>query len=360
MNQIKWLLLPILILGGNALAHPDSSLLQVGVHPFPPFIIQTEEGNLNGLCVDLWEDLADELGGSYRYVVFNDPIGMIRTLDFGEIDISINPLHVNSTRLDMFEVSQPFFVSSVGVATTSVARGRLQVFLRNFFSLDFLKIILLLLFIIFCFGALLWAVERRHNRFQFRSGFAGLLDGLWWAAVTMTTVGYGDKAPRTQAGKTVAIVWMFTAVIIISGFTATIASTLTVNSLAAKIERLQDIRSVDRIGTVSATSSEDFLVSHEIIPTHTYEDALPALRALARQEIDIVVYDRTVMRYLIQEHQLNGKIQLLSAHFNNQYRSFLMPRGSRLRQRLDPPLVRRINRADWQEVLRKYGLERNE
>jgi ABC-type amino acid transport substrate-binding protein len=334
---------------------PDT--VRVGVHPFPPFIIQNEDGSFTGLCVDLWEDIARELEVDYTYVRYTDPIGMVRALDFREIDIAINPLYVSSVRLNMFEVSQPFFISSVGVATTSITRSQFQVFLRNFFSVDFLKIVLVLFGILLAFGTLLWAVERGENRYQFRPGLPGLLDGLWWAAVTMTTVGYGDKAPKTQAGRTIAIVWMFSAVIIVSGFTATIASTLTVNSLAAKIERLEDLHTVERVGTVNATSSEDYLVSHDVLPTHEYDTPMQALQALARQEINVVVYDRTVMRYLINREQLDGKIQLLPVTFNKQYRSFLMPRGSALRQRLDPLLVRRINRADWREVLRTYNLE---
>jgi polar amino acid transport system substrate-binding protein len=335
----------------------ERDTLRVGVFPDPPFIIREEVQAYSGLCIDLWEEIAMELELAYKYVEFNDLIGMIRALDYKEIDVSINPLSVSSTRLKMFEVSQPFYISSIGVATTMQTRSQFSMFLGNFFSTDFLKVVLLLLLIIFVFGTLLWAVEHRYNKFQFRPGLRGLLDGLWWSAVTMTTVGYGDKAPKTTVGKTIAIIWMFTAVIIISSFTATIASTLTVNSLAAKIERLEDLQTTERIGTVGATSGEDFLVSHDILPTETYETPLTALRELARGEVDVVVYDKTVMRYLINQEQLDGKIQLLPVTFNKQYRSFLLPKGSPLHQAINPLLVSRINRVSWQDVLQRYNLE---
>jgi hypothetical protein len=74
--------------------------------------------------------------------------------------------------------------------------------------------------------------------------------------------------------------------------------------------------------------------------------------------VDVIVYDRTVMRYLINRETLDGSVQLLPVTFNKQYRSFLMPRGSHLRRRLDPLLVQRINQTDWREVLRTYNLER--
>ena len=335
----------------------DSTWVRVGVYPDPPFIIEEDGRHFSGLCVDLWEEIANDLGIDYEYVAFSDLIGMVRALDYREIDLSINPLSVSSTRLKMFEVSQPFYISSIGVATTTQSRSQFSIFLSNFFSLDFLKVVLLLLLVIFVFGALLWAVEHRYNQYQFRPGLLGLLDGLWWSAVTMTTVGYGDKAPKTVVGKTIAIIWMFTAVVIISSFTATIASTLTVNSLAAQIEHLEDLQGTEHIGTVGATSGEDFLVSHEIYPAETYDTPLDALRALARRDVDVVVYDKTVMRYLINEHQLNGKVHLLPVTFNKQYRSFLLPKGSPLYESINPLLVSRINRVSWQEVLQRYNLE---
>lgn len=73
-------------------------------------------------------------------------------------------------------------------------------------------------------GVLLWLVERKRNSDQFGGSVAeGIGSGFWWSAVTMTTVGYGDKAPVTLIGRFMATIWMFASVITISGFTAAIS-----------------------------------------------------------------------------------------------------------------------------------------
>jgi voltage-gated potassium channel len=49
-------------------------------------------------------------------------------------------------------------------------------------------------------------------------------DALWWAIVTVTTVGYGDRYPTTEAGRAVAVVLMLLGISLIGVLTATIAS----------------------------------------------------------------------------------------------------------------------------------------
>lgn len=53
--------------------------------------------------------------------------------------------------------------------------------------------------------------------------------------VTMTTVGYGVKAPRTPGGRIVALIWMFANIFLVTVSTAAITSSLTVGELSGKV-----------------------------------------------------------------------------------------------------------------------------
>jgi voltage-gated potassium channel len=49
-------------------------------------------------------------------------------------------------------------------------------------------------------------------------------EALWWAIVTVTTVGYGDRFPITGGGRTVAVILMLVGIGLIGVLTATVAS----------------------------------------------------------------------------------------------------------------------------------------
>jgi voltage-gated potassium channel len=49
-------------------------------------------------------------------------------------------------------------------------------------------------------------------------------DALWWAIVTVTTVGYGDRFPVTEGGRVVAVILMLVGIGLIGVLTATVAS----------------------------------------------------------------------------------------------------------------------------------------
>ena len=58
----------------------------------------------------------------------------------------------------------------------------------------------------------------------FNSGISNPLEGIWYALVTVTTVGYGDIVPSTWAGKVFAAILLFFGYLIFSLLTAHISS----------------------------------------------------------------------------------------------------------------------------------------
>lgn len=327
--------------------------IKVGIKETPPFIIK-KGSEYSGVSIDLWEQVAGELGQSYEYRMYDLP-GLLEALRKKEIDICINPLTVTSDRVREFDFTQPFYISSLAIAVRKKEQSYLVLFLRNFFTVNFLKAVFLLFVVIFIFGFLVWLVERKRNPEQFQPDLKGVGEGIWWSAVTMTTVGYGDKAPSTLAGRIIATVWMFTAVIIISSFTASIASSLTVGRLSSDIKGLEDLKS-HRTGVVQASSSEAFLGTQGIA-TEEYSSPIDGLKALSNDELDAFVYDKPIMSYLIFNNNLNGDIQILPKTFNTQYYSFSLPKGNAMLDQLNPVLLEEISTVRWKTILSQYNLE---
>ena len=72
-------------------------------------------------------------------------------------------------------------------------------------------------------GYLLWFSERWGKQPSFPRRFVeGTYDTIWWAFVTMTTVGYGDRVPITLVGRVIAVLWMLFSIIGTSCITSAI------------------------------------------------------------------------------------------------------------------------------------------
>jgi voltage-gated potassium channel Kch len=66
-------------------------------------------------------------------------------------------------------------------------------------------------------------------------------DGLWWAVVTATTVGYGDISPTTSGMRIVAVAVMFTGILTAAIVTASVAAAI----VATKLEAANQTQAID-------------------------------------------------------------------------------------------------------------------
>jgi len=74
--------------------------------------------------------------------------------------------------------------------------------------------------VVFVAGLAILDTERTAANTQ----ISNLGDGIWWAFVTITTVGYGDIYPTTQLGRVIAAGVMVAGIALLGVVTATLAS----------------------------------------------------------------------------------------------------------------------------------------
>lgn len=107
-------------------------------------------------------------------------------------------------------------------------------------------------------GVLFYAIENGRN-----NQIKNIFDGIWWAVVTLTTIGYGDVYPMTFGGRILAIILALVGIglvalptgILTSGFIRALRSEKKIIHLAEEfqeeekeqdelVERVQEIESV--------------------------------------------------------------------------------------------------------------------
>jgi voltage-gated potassium channel len=126
-------------------------------------------------------------------------------------------------RIEPVLVALPFFqVSKVlGVEEASVLWGeglaRFGAILRH---RGLFRVLLAATGLVFL-GAWVDLLCENHAR---GSNIHSYADSLWWAVVTVTTVGYGDHFPITAGGRAVAVILMLIGIGLIGTLTATVAS----------------------------------------------------------------------------------------------------------------------------------------
>ncbi|XP_022795614.1 uncharacterized protein LOC111334188 isoform X1 [Stylophora pistillata] len=86
-------------------------------------------------------------------------------------------------------------------------------------------------------GIVMWGLDTWYNPEEFpRSFIKGSGEGFWWAFVTMTTVGYGDRSPRGFLARIFAIVWVLVGLVITSIFTGVVTTSLTAITLSTDVK----------------------------------------------------------------------------------------------------------------------------
>lgn len=343
----------LLLLAATAIgAELAPERLKVGVFDHPPFAQKDENGQWSGLAIDLWERVASEMERPFEYVQITLESAVEDTAS-GRVDLVAGALGVSADRERRVDFTQPFLSTSTAVAMTRHTRLPHWIdFLRDMFGHGLLPIVLLLVGALVAFSLLLWIVERRSNHAHFGGKpMHGFGSALWFAAVTMTTVGYGDKTPRTAPGRALAFVWMFAGVFIVGIFTATLASSIAISRTQTSITRVSDLASF-RNGVVAGSLAQRLLGSAGI-RAQAFESVEEGLAALQNGSITAFVDIEISLRYVVNENYA-GEMFIESLPSNHVGMAFAVKQGMDLIEPINIALIEATSGPDWSREIERW------
>lgn len=358
--MLRLLGLLIGLVGLVDLSPVSAKTLRVGLSGSPPFVMAQSDDlsdlalkslnsgdvslsnrNVEGISIQIWEEVAERLDQTFQYVQLPNTDANVNAVADGAVDLAVGPISITPDRLanPKIDFTQPYFHGHQGVMLPMKAPG-IWARLKPFFGWAALSSLGGLLVLLFLVGNLMWLAERRRNVEHFpRDYLHGVGNGMWFALVTLTTVGYGDRSPTTRTGRVIAGVWMVMSLLALSSITAGLASAFTVslsNLEPSAIRDRADLRG-KTVAVVSGTTSNTWakLYGARAIDTTNLETSI---ELLGKNKVDAVLFDAAPLRYYLRQNP-QAPFKMAPFTLASQTYGFVLPTNSDLRTPIDVVLL---------------------
>ncbi len=326
--------------------------LRVATREIPPFVFQ-ENGKLAGFSIDLWQSIAGEMKIGSAMVVNPAVPELLAAVKSGKAELGIAAISITAERSTEFDFSQPMFDAGLQILVREQSSGGSSVtealgVLLSFAVLPFVGVTLLFILVP---AHIVWWSERRHPRgmIENRSYFPGIFEACWWAASTLAT--QADQMPRSPVGRVIGVLWMFTAVVFVAYFTATVTSSLTVQQLQGDIKGPEDLPG-KQVATTTGSTSAAYLRQLNLEPLE-FARIDQAYDALLKGQADAVVFDSPVLLFYAA-HQGKGKVNVVGAVFRKESYGIIFPQNSPYRRPVNAALLTLKENGTYQKLYDKW------
>ena len=325
--------------------------LRVGMAGDPPSVIKSKSGQVSGIGVTYWQELAQVLNLDYDLIYYSTVEESLAALAEGKLDLVFGEISITAERIAQFDFTQPMIRGRLTLLLPS-SPPTLWNTIKPFLGWAFLSSVGGIFLCLFVVGNLLWLAEHRYNSQQFpNSYFQGVAEGMWCALATLTTVGYGDRFPVTTLGRYVAGIWMILSLVVVTSLTAGIATTLAVafsNQPSERFKRPRDL-SRARIATVEKGSAATSWAKFYQARVSETEYLSEAIALLASGQVDGVVYERDALKYYLHQHP-QALYQMANFNFGSQSYGIALPLNSPLTQKLNQLILQLNIQLRFQEI----------
>ena len=328
--------------------------LRVAVYDVPPYGAVGSDGALSGLSVDLWRRVAEELEWEYRLTPVSQMETILSGLEQGRFDAAIGAITITPEREERVDFSYPTHRSGVAVALRKETGPLAAILSYGAAVADLGYLIVGILALLLLLGVVIWLIERpdRSGKLPPEDSVANLRDGLYWAVVTMTTVGYGDKTPKTHLGRFVAVVWMLSSVALVSLVSASLVSRLTAERVENSSIRAESDLTGKKLAAVAQSSGAEYLDELHL-KYEKYDNLAEALSSLANGQSNAVVNSVGALQYLVAA-RFAQVIRVPRVLLAPAFMAIALPDNSPLKKPIDRALIKITASSEWKSVEELY------
>ena len=323
--------------------------LRVGVFINQPFGYKGKV-DYQGFCVDLWKEIAADLGLSFEFVPFPVLADLIQATSEGKIDVGLGNISITGERLKKADFTHPYLQGGLQVMVNEKKESdtfrRLWQGLRDS---GHLKVFTIALCVILLSTILLTFGERHWNK-EFHPDWANGLAESFYHVMSITMTGKSThKGLPGPFGKILAAIWLAFGVGVVAYITSSVTSVMTVNRLHGVINGPQDLPG-HHVGTVTGTLSQQYCQDQNLNTT-LYANLAVAVDALVKKDIDAIVYDGLTLQWYDNAHPELPITEVGSLFMKKGY-GFALPIGNILRHDINRSLLKQ-QESGFEETLRK-------
>ena len=344
-----------------------AGMLNVAVRNAPPFVYEvkdpfTKELRLEGIAIDLWEEIAQKLGVEYNYVC----LGLADTLALLEsdvIDIAISPLTITRQREQAFDFSHQYFNSGL-VFASSPSESNFD-FQKAFNTLKnaFLSTNLFYLFGIFIFLLSVQILLALKNIKSYQA-MPVMKDKSRPAMVTHVVL-YSmlniSGIRKDVFGFSSVTMQLFSVLILVFGISVSaslfgmVTAALT-QSVSQKASYSLDNIDQYRVSTLLGSTAQRYLCDSpkkpsELSLTSTWEESL---MKVVDGDKDIVLGDWVQLVYLSQRPNLRNKITVHSKSYKFEPYGWGLRNNHPLKDRINQELIGILRNPLGTEIVNRY------
>jgi polar amino acid transport system substrate-binding protein len=346
----------VMLVGGAPALAPrataEGRTVTVAVYELKPFVMKNSD-HWTGFTVELWEQIANRLGWTTKYVQVDGLNGQFDAVRTGAADIAAGAVSITSEREKQFDFSQPILDAGLQVMVARKHEPASNPELHSFIDLLWSKTMLGWLaaaaVVALVPAHILWLTERRHkDSMVSESYFPGILQSFAWGMGAIAAA--APDSPRHWGSRAVAILWGFAGIIFVALYTANLTASLTVDQIQGRINGPKDLYDKS-VCTVSHTTSSEYLADLGVSVTAmpTVEDCYKALEG----GFDAVVFDSPILRYYTTQE--GAKVAtMVGPTFHDEDYGFLFRLGSDLRKPVDGVLLSLREDGSYRTLQQKW------